>query len=132
MSLENSKAAHQLRVSSADGSAETPQIVRIVWVRNCVGGGDAAGIDAEAQRQPQSWRQILRSGSLGLETDGDGDVDVDVDADVNANVNVDGDADAELDEMAALDLPTELAFLDLDASLPKISPLPSGSAGTTR
>lgn len=34
-----------------------------------------------------------------------------------------------LDEGIPMDLPRELTFLEIDTALPKISPLPSGSAG---
>jgi hypothetical protein len=145
MSLENSKAAHHLAVtapSSPDGKNDTNSssppaaaITRIAWASNRVfadvPGGSRSQNQAAASltTTQQSLGRILRAAAAAAPAEagiGGGTAGA---AAAGFAADGDGDGDAALSELDDMDLPTELAFLEVDASLPKISPLPSGSAG---
>jgi anaphase-promoting complex subunit 4 len=78
----------------------TATITHIAWASNHVGRPPRASTKANAGSSSQSWRDLLAGGELDVGTSG-----------------------------TTLDLPRELTFLEVDTALPKISPLPSGSAG---
>lgn len=75
------------------------KITHIGWSRNTVGEPDALG--KQSQLKPAAWESAVSEELGGLL----------------------------LGKRPVLDLPRELTFLEVDSSLPKISPLPAGSAG---
>lgn len=99
MGLENNKAVHHIRVSEDTSS----KITHIGWSCNIPGKPETRGRGQgqKSANSARSWRDaVSEEFSTGDKPDFD-----------------------------PIDLPRELTFLEIDASLPKISPLPAGSAG---
>ena len=126
MSLENSKAAHHLPVvvtattsnttlsatseSAPEPHTPEPQITRIAWSRSRMGQDMEWIRNLRHSPSPQyTWPPRLE----GKDDDDDGEDKV----------------DSDLSELVKLDLPSELAFLDIESSWPNVSPLPNTSAG---
>ncbi|KUI64076.1 Anaphase-promoting complex subunit 4 [Cytospora mali] len=104
--VENAKVVHRIRVSqhTADSDADPEPITYIAWAQNLTGRRHFGRDNDIASRLK----------SLGLSSPADG-FDL-------------GGADGKRNELA--DLPHALTFLEIDSSLPKISPLPvSGGTG---
>lgn len=107
MGVENNKAAHHLRVSAppADAGSSSTQlpsrITHIGWTSTLVGRQTpTANGKAKRTGTEPSWQEML-SKEMGIGDDDEG----------------------------VVDLPREITFLEVDTALPKISPLPSASAG---
>lgn len=101
MGLEYNKAAHHIRICEES----SVKITHIGWARNILGKPPNAqshpGQQDDHHQLPGSWQHdVIRKPDLGNK-----------------------------DASAPVDLPRELTFLEVDVSLPKISPLPSSSAG---
>lgn len=103
--VENTKVVHRIKVTHYDGStdAEPPPITYVAWARNLTGKRHFAKHDREGLDNTRLHSQI------------DG---------------LDENKNGELGRDQLADLPHALTFLEIDTSLPKISPLPvSGGTG---
>lgn len=91
MGLENSKAAHHIKILSP---SDSDKIAYIGWACNSISAHSSDGLSRIlGDGDPEGWK-ALSGGN------------------------------------ASIDLPRELTFLEIETALPKISPLPSSSAGT--
>lgn len=106
LGVENTKVVHRINVAGA--GAEPDAITHIAWARNLTGKRHFTKHTHDGRGFGSKLREL---GGAALDVDEDEDED--------------GPA-----ERIAVDLPHALTFLEIDTSLPKISPLPvSGGTG---